>query len=141
MARIGRSVGYQDGQMIGKVLRGNCFLLGALETVNLSRLASALGFELIADASSARGKHTVPTPDAAEDFALDGDTTPERLALHESAGLFGVSEGDPIAQSQHAGDAVAAATALLRETRMPLQPSAGDSLPSEPAIPMQGSAL
>ena len=134
MARIGRAIGYQDGQMVGKVLRGDCFLLGTLETANLSRLASAHGLEVMSDGASSSGKHTVPAPEALPGGCkIDGDPTAELLLVQESAGLFGASRrtGDELALDRQSRRLLGAGWALFHDARLQ---AGGDTMPARPHL-------
>jgi hypothetical protein len=114
--RLGREIGYDDGQMVGKVLRGECRLLGTAETMNLSRLASAHGFDEMADLFSAPEKKTVPAA-APDTFRADLCPADELRTITEGAGLASahIASESLRKAGQQARRAIAGGRALLAE--------------------------
>jgi hypothetical protein len=84
--RVGKSIGYDDGQMVGKVLRGECQLLGTVATVNLGRVADKHGYSQLADLFSAPSSCTVPRMEGAETDLADLCIQDEMQAVVEGTG-------------------------------------------------------
>ena len=86
---IGRAIGYDDGQMIGRLLRDES-MLSPVRLVNLARLASSRGDDSLADIFSAPSKVSVPALEgqAGDMWAPDRDVTREVAGVTMGTGTF-----------------------------------------------------